>query len=69
MGVVVQLHSASMASLYQRPFQCKVSGTKKTLVPTTGRLEISMGMTFWCLLRQAMLCHTRQNLMCVFQIL
>ena len=41
-----------MASLYQRPFQCKVSGTKKTLVPTTSRLKISVGMTFWCLLCQ-----------------
>ena len=34
-----------MGSLYQRPFQCKVSGAKKTLVPTTSRLEISVGMT------------------------
>ena len=40
-----------MASLYQRPFQCKVSGT-------TSRLEISVGMTFWGLLRQATLCYT-----------
>ena len=68
-GLVVQLHSAGIASLFQRPFQCKVSGTKKTLVPTTSRLEISVGMTFWCLLCQAMLYYTRQNLICMLQIL
>ena len=58
-----------LAGLCQRPFQCKVSGTQKTLVPTTSRIEISVGMTSWCLLRQAMLCYTRQNLICMFQIL
>ena len=52
--------------------QCKVSDTEKTIIPTTSRLEISVGMTFWwfwCFLRQAMLCCSCQNLICAFQIL